>query len=177
MALAFRKNGHRLASTIFKTGAPVIYMKNMPEEFLVNGSRGQVIGFAVKGEWGQYRPIGSISVLVSDLLLFVSDRRRPDTTLLPENTTEERQTILDNPDAYPVVRFIDVVGDVTFVHVTPVQFTINNPDGSQKCSSSMVPLLCERFSASRSNTSSLTVNLIYRSSGMGYLYAQVSGSK
>ena len=55
MHAAFRSIAHRSASRIFTTGAPVIYMKNLPEEYLVNGSRGQIVGFAIDGAWGEFR--------------------------------------------------------------------------------------------------------------------------
>lgn len=58
MHVAFRAIAHRSASRTFTTGAPVIYMKNLPEEFLVNGSRGQIIGFAEDGAWGESLGMG-----------------------------------------------------------------------------------------------------------------------
>lgn len=52
METAFHKNAHRCGSITLKTGAPVIFMKNDASEYLVNGSRGKIVGFAVEGAWG-----------------------------------------------------------------------------------------------------------------------------
>lgn len=119
------------------------------------------------------RPWNTDTRLVS--YLWMTDRRNPETTLLPETTAAERDAISRNKDAYPVVRFTDVRQETTFVHVTPVKFTVDNPNGTIKCVACMVPLLRELSLASilvRALSECLTFALC---SCVGDLHAQVSG--
>lgn len=186
MQHAFKAIAHRSASRTFTTGAPVIYMKNLPEEYLVNGSRGQIIGFAVDGAWGEdaYQPAMHLARRADILRLSLwgtfgidSDRTRPEDTLLPEDTAAQRVAISRNPDAYPVVRFTDVRMETTFVHITPVKFSCDNPNGTVKCVASMVPLLRESRSSVMSPSRELRDAHQRRYSCLGYLYAQVAGPK
>lgn len=77
-----------------------------------------------------------------------------------------------------MVRFTDVRSDTTFVHVTPVKFTVDNPNGSIKCVASMVPLLRECHPQSSVFISSTILTCLFHiHSCLGNLDAQVSGSE